>query len=1314
MLLPSDVARLVLGYLQQEKLTVTCRAFIAESPDLKEYAEYFSEDGIIPGCVLSSFGKNLTTILNDYIALKTKETKDEVPLMMSSLWKKLDHTLSQIRSMQNSIAFQTHQRTRTRTGIENIRRQRMLPTSSPLQHPTVQQTSTPIMATQIVLRPCNDQSAQARPLFGGQSTIQGGLSSPAIMSNGDSLQITSLGTYEKKSSAVSSPTKRKIDPGKRRRAPLSNTSRAAMEGETGEDGHPLQEIIDDNFPQLVIENAREKILGSKSLQEKLAENINKILGSEPAPPTSKQSDGGAVEQDASIDEILGLQGGEIHMSEEAIHDILVQTEMDPDFQELYDLFAGSSKATKYMQRELPISNEGTARSKAAAIDRYLDSVESSFDTDDSTSPTNNPANACSNKTAIEIGRKNLSLLKDDCASSHPSENEPTASSDHSLSPTGSHQSIDSSSTIDRTGEDTITEADKASQETMSGIDFSQTSDVEMKNVTEEVSVASSHLDEAGLTSSNISNNSQVQEGKNLESNREAQGIPTKTMPAKGHVSENTQKENISRTATKPCHTLSQQVNVLVSSASPVIKTLVSQKENDKPDVVITPVCVNDSSDDNMLKQKLAGNEQKTPQKAANVDIAKHQSPVVSETRLVIPTVQFPSPAGSFPPKPVGTSFEFVASSSGETVVDPSQIITLNIITEGLTEDTELNNAVTAIVGEKFPTVIMSPLNTPRNSGSLRSAPDSSVGDVDVLSSGDQKLTVAQFNDQSSTAINIQLEDCSVYPLIGTSNPNTDGGLIQLMPATSSTVGPSNNIFISACPSKSSTANQSNIMLIPSNASSAGVQPHTCVLQTPPRQSSIYSVGQTLSSKLSQGSTIILAPPVQPMLQSVVGMFPVSLVGQSGNTFTASSHQVLHIPVSSTSRPKLPLPPKTQKPVAARSVKNTGKPLRNQAVDSTSLPLISIVKGADLAERNVTSRMSNKAEDCPAQHTTVKGAESHRRVLCFDTLRKSGNSDNLASGISKPKNNHNNDIVNAENSVGVCTSTVESLPKDQKRTETILVSASSKDRIAEDKRVAVGSLVGSSCVVKANKENVQGMEPETQGLKDMAKVSTINERSEKNVQPGQESGKKRFMPKILRRTPQKLTTERPNLTSMPAKQEIEPFQGIQFQSPNAKHVEFPVPRTPGSGVDDGMLDDTPDSTRTPTRKRYSDDSGTPKPMQLPTTPDFPKCSPASEAGSESSVSIAAHTLMILSQASMTKVGSKTPLKDNTQLAKSSKGTSKKRKIEEPDDRHSHRTEHHSPTSTLKKKKTKKHRRKSLDYFPTGMDVDKFLMSLHYDE
>uniref|UniRef100_A0A672H717 Uncharacterized protein n=1 Tax=Salarias fasciatus TaxID=181472 RepID=A0A672H717_SALFA len=99
MLLPSDVARLVLGYLQEEGLSATSRAFIHESPNLREYADHTAGDGAIPACVFSLFGKGLTTILNEYVAVKTKESRHEVPAVMTSLWKKLDFTLNQIKKL---------------------------------------------------------------------------------------------------------------------------------------------------------------------------------------------------------------------------------------------------------------------------------------------------------------------------------------------------------------------------------------------------------------------------------------------------------------------------------------------------------------------------------------------------------------------------------------------------------------------------------------------------------------------------------------------------------------------------------------------------------------------------------------------------------------------------------------------------------------------------------------------------------------------------------------------------------------------------------------------------------------------------------------------------------------------------------------------------------------------------------------------------------------------------------------------------------------------------------------------------------------
>lgn len=42
-----------------------------------------------------------------------------------------------------------------------------------------------------------------------------------------------------------------------------------------------------------------------------------------------------------------------------------------------------------------------------------------------------------------------------------------------------------------------------------------------------------------------------------------------------------------------------------------------------------------------------------------------------------------------------------------------------------------------------------------------------------------------------------------------------------------------------------------------------------------------------------GSAIIITSPVQPVLQGMVGMIPLSVVGQNGNTFSAPARQVAH-------------------------------------------------------------------------------------------------------------------------------------------------------------------------------------------------------------------------------------------------------------------------------------------------------------------------------------------------------------------------------------------------------------------------------------
>lgn len=156
--------------------------------------------------------------------------------------------------------------------------------------------------------------------------------------------------------------------------------------------------------------------------------------------------------------------------------------------------------------------------------------------------------------------------------------------------------------------------------------------------------------------------------------------------------------------------------------------------------------------------------------------------------------------------------------------------------------------------------------------------------------------------------------------------------------------------------------------------------------------------------------------------------------------------------------------------------------------------------------------------------------------------------------------------------------------------------------------------------------------------------------------------------------QSASTKLPSKTSSLARQAAEMLQDIQGLS----CPSTPVKR-PGGCTSDHSLSRTPvtgrkqeelaDFYRTPShQKKGKDGEGTPKHLMPPNTPDAPTCSPASEAGSENSINMAAHTLMILSRAAIARTG--TPLKDSLRQEgvggkspKSSK-SSKKRKQTSP--------------------------------------------------
>lgn len=151
-------------------------------------------------------------------------------------------------------------------------------------------------------------------------------------------------------------------------------------------------------------------------------------------------------------------------------------------------------------------------------------------------------------------------------------------------------------------------------------------------------------------------------------------------------------------------------------------------------------------------------------------------------------------------------------------------------------------------------------------------------------------------------------------------------------------------------------------------------------------------------------------------------------------------------------------------------------------------------------------------------------------------------------------------------------------------------------------------------------------------------------------------------------PQSKATKAPSKTSSLAKQAAEMLHDIQGLSSPPSSAKKPVVVTtePAAGHDQEQSADSP---RTPCRqKKGKDGEGTPKHLKHPNTPDVPNCSPASEAGSENSINMAAHTLMILSRAAIARTG--TPLKDSLrqegvgEMSSAGSKNSKKRELSSP--------------------------------------------------
>ncbi|CAG6005651.1 unnamed protein product [Menidia menidia] len=1337
MLLPSDVARLVLGYLQEEGLSATSQAFIHESPNLKEYAEHTIGDGAIPACVFSIFGKSLTTILNEYVATKTKESSHEVPLVMTSLWKKLDFTLNQIKSLQNSPAISASQRTRSRIGLANMARQRALTMSSDggVVCTTLSETSSvisPAYTSHSMLGHSTPvcftgSHTRAAPSSGTQLQIQEGsrlLSTP----------IQLIVTEHRLSSGSLSPGRRKWETPKKRSGASSGSSGPGKSAGTisNPSAEPQpEEAVEENFPQLVIQNARDKILGDRSLQEKLAENINKILANEPTPQTPKVSTS-TVEADQSIDEILGLQG-EIHMSDDAIHDILEQTESDPAFQALFDLF-------DYHKNRLTDGEmgDGDISSSPEEIDLTGPSFAARPLQSNDPAPTAGDSNA-SDPTAVALKmragqerktRKSTAptLLKKTFLDSSGRASRIENSSARLLVSHGEHRGAsaaagDSSrkekSSLGNSSVGITMDIDEPLN-TPPPVDCPPTQETTTDSSTPSAALGKSATDPA--LSAIPDQRSLLNLGKKQD-----------PKPAQGSVERSATNLSLVVRDSLLLPPLAFQLNdSSVMTASQPHASVSSSGADSAPGPSMSVTGASPSS----ISTPLTGTATTAVLTATTSSTSPSYCPPVTPTRS-------PSGTNHTTPKKAGDS---------SNIVSLKIIISENQGTDS-SGDTALNRAISTISEESIPTIYLS---SPAKSPACPGTPRSNFDEAALAVSG------LQSSEACDSPLSCKAGAIIASPLTGTSQAQ-QRYVIQLpMETTTPGLQGSTSSYFLVTPTPDVQGRQ---VLLPAGVSAGQ-----------PLPSNQYGGTPTPSQGFSTGPALILPSPIKPVVLpvSVLGQNTLGKVQMVCNQFVDTPNSLpVQQPKPTTVAVKDSAAPGTEKNLPSPPGQNDAKGfghrrilcfdpssagVQPQTANTTEAPT-TLAENASRSQP-VQQAANDKKQPVTRTKPNILGGNKPKRRI--ETVRcssgpligggslkecspvKTQQNDPVKKSSRKQEHNiHNKESLHVNINSVIQTEGAKQ-PESGKRKS---ADERNNDKDTTNDKDAQGSK-SPSCdsALKSgsrkDKEESSGQEP-----KEKAALKTREGRTEKrtfsqetpNVAANKENEIKVGVQEQQLSTPPSSSASRdfsppaaiqlvsntqpkagktPSKTSSLAKQAAEMLQDIQgIKSPSTPVKKAGAASSDNSLPGTGHNHEAPsDYLRTPSRKKGKDGEGTPKHLLPPNTPEVPTCSPASEAGSENSINMAAHTLMILSRAAIARTS--TPLKDSLRQEEvgersptSSKDpTNKKRK-------HSSQTNSPPPKRQSKRspgKKKDREKKKLVDCFPHDLDVDKFLSSLHYDE
>nr|CAB3263114.1 uncharacterized protein LOC101243014 [Phallusia mammillata] len=213
MLLESDIARLVLGYLAEQNMPHTFNAFLNESSHVGVLFDLLSQGLSSPYIpTLTMFGKTLCIILDEYSCMKetesqylrSKKGKIHHTKRLVQLWEQFENASTMLRSYQVASLVDCHSHAdRTIERVESGQRKQMTPGQGPKQQAKVVRKVLRIGNPQMVHVPVVSQAQKVVTTQSRQKSTRSSSNNPDLQST--STTVTSSGKLNRRKKTQGAP-----------------------------------------------------------------------------------------------------------------------------------------------------------------------------------------------------------------------------------------------------------------------------------------------------------------------------------------------------------------------------------------------------------------------------------------------------------------------------------------------------------------------------------------------------------------------------------------------------------------------------------------------------------------------------------------------------------------------------------------------------------------------------------------------------------------------------------------------------------------------------------------------------------------------------------------------------------------------------------------------------------------------------------------------------------------------------------------------------------------------------------------------------